>query len=89
VKEALGARSYVQFRNIPYMALEVNALELQRLTELPEVMSIREDKLFQPLHDVSVPQIGADLAWSEGYTGEGQVIAILDSGIDSSHGALA
>ena len=89
LERALGRDADVRFTNIPYAALEVNELELQRLTELPEVMRIREDKLFQLVLDVSVPQIGGDLAWSEGYTGEGQVIAILDGGFDSSHGALA
>jgi subtilisin family serine protease len=79
----------VLFQNIPYMALEVDASELERLSGLPEVVSIREDKLLQPLLDGSVPQIGGDLAWNAGYTGNGQVIAILDSGVDRSHGALA
>jgi len=89
VEEALGPGFYVRFTHIPYMALEVDQLELVRLSELPEVASIYEDKQFHPLLNGSVPQIGGDLAWSLGYTGEGQVIAVLDSGIDSSHSALA
>ncbi|MGG4170142.1 S8 family serine peptidase [Rossellomorea vietnamensis] len=33
----------------------------------------------------SVPQIGADQAWEQGYTGEGVKVAVLDTGIDSEH----
>ncbi|MHC4487091.1 MAG: PQQ-dependent sugar dehydrogenase [Planctomycetota bacterium] len=79
---------YMRFKHIPFMMLKVNALELERLAEQSEVVSIREDKLFHPLLDASVPQIGGDLAWIQGYTGAGQVIAVLDSGVDSSHSAL-
>ncbi|MEE9465218.1 MAG: PQQ-dependent sugar dehydrogenase [Candidatus Neomarinimicrobiota bacterium] len=91
-KRLLGKLSplfYLRFKHIPYMTLEVDQLELERLAEHPEVVSIREDKLFHPVLDTSVPQIGGDLAWIQGYTGAGQVIAVLDSGIDSSHSALA
>ncbi|PFG07508.1 S8 family serine peptidase [Bacillus sp. es.034] len=35
--------------------------------------------------DQSVPQIGADQAWEQGYTGEGVKVAVLDTGIDSEH----
>jgi subtilisin family serine protease len=86
---AVSPSFYTRFKHIPYMTLEVDEYELGRLAELPEVVSIHEDKLFSPLLDNSVPQIGADLAWTGGYTGYGQVIAVLDTGIDSSHGALA
>ncbi|WP_369370607.1 S8 family serine peptidase [Promicromonospora sp. Populi] len=33
----------------------------------------------------SMPQIGAPAAWESGYTGEGVTVAVLDSGLDSSH----
>jgi subtilisin family serine protease len=85
----LSPRFYMLFNHIPYIMLEVNESELERLAEQPEVVSIREDKLFRPVLDASVPQIGGDLAWIQGYTGAGQLIAVLDSGIDSSHSALA
>ncbi|WP_433020421.1 S8 family peptidase [Kribbella sp. CA-294648] len=39
--------------------------------------------------DHSVPQIGAPTAWQSGYTGKGVKIAVLDSGIDSTHPDLA
>ncbi|MFD9123119.1 S8 family peptidase [Streptomyces bottropensis] len=35
--------------------------------------------------DKSVPQIGADKAWSAGYNGKGVKIAVLDTGVDATH----
>lgn len=37
----------------------------------------------------SVPQIGAPQAWDAGYTGKGVTVAVLDTGIDTSHPDLA
>ncbi|MBV1936875.1 S8 family serine peptidase [Streptomyces sp. BV286] len=39
--------------------------------------------------DRSVPQIGAPTAWAAGYDGTGIKIAVLDSGIDTTHPDLA
>ncbi|SED03147.1 Serine protease, subtilisin family [Amycolatopsis tolypomycina] len=39
--------------------------------------------------DQSVPQIGAPAAWQAGLTGSGVTVAVLDSGIDTTHPDLA
>ncbi|WP_283136882.1 S8 family serine peptidase [Rhizohabitans arisaemae] len=38
-----------------------------------------------PVLDRSVPRIGAPTAWSEGLTGDGVTVAVLDSGYDPAH----
>ncbi|GGW31248.1 hypothetical protein GCM10010503_03670 [Streptomyces lucensis JCM 4490] len=35
--------------------------------------------------DKSVPQIGAPTAWRAGYTGKGVKVAVLDTGVDTTH----
>ena len=81
-------RKIKRFSNIAFLAMEVDSSELEQLRQLPGVASIKEDSLLRPTLDVSAPQIGADLAWTEGFTGTGQVIAVLDTGVDGSHPAL-
>ncbi|WP_027343472.1 S8 family serine peptidase [Hamadaea tsunoensis] len=43
------------------------------------------DGVRKPALDVSVPLIGAPDAWAAGYTGAGAKVAVLDTGLDSTH----
>jgi subtilisin family serine protease len=47
------------------------------------------DGLRQPVLAQSVPQVGAPEAWAARYDGAGVTVAVLDSGIDATHPALA
>ena len=77
------------FAIIPFMAIEANPAELEALTNLAEVVSIEEDRVAKPSDATSDPLIGATTALGLGYSGVGQTIAILDSGVDSTHPFLA
>ena len=58
---------------------------LGALASDPEVFSIEEDSLLKPMLEESVPLVGAPQAWSQGFSGSGQTIAILDTGVDKDH----
>lgn len=78
-----------RFKYIPYLAMEVDASVLESLASDPAVVTIEEDKLLKPMLEESVPLVGAPRAWSQGFSGSGQTIAILDSGVDKNHRFLA
>ncbi|HKS26984.1 MAG TPA: S8 family serine peptidase [Pyrinomonadaceae bacterium] len=85
----LNARSVKKFDFIPFVAMEVSAAALQHLRESSDVSSIQEDRLVPATLAESVPLIGGTAAWAAGYTGSGQTVAILDSGVDKTHPFLA
>lgn len=77
------------YEYIPFMALEVDAEALSQLAAMPQILTIEEDTAVAPTLASSIPVIGADDAWSKGYSGAGQTIAILDTGVDKTHPAFA
>jgi subtilisin len=78
-----------RLRYSPYVGLEVDAAALKALQESAEVTSIEEDTPSEPNLAQSGPLIGAAAAWASGSSGAGQTVAILDSGVNSSHPFLA
>lgn len=78
-----------KFEYIPFLALKTNAGDLSRLQLDPEILSIEEDVVGDPALAESTQIVGAPAAWSSGYTGTGQMVAILDSGVDKNHEFLS
>src|SRR3990172_11427294 len=78
-----------KFEHIPFIAISVDKKTLERLESSPMIASISEDVLHFPMLIQSVPLIGAPAAWSSGFAGQGQFVAILDSGVAKSHSAFA
>lgn len=79
----------VAFPIIPFIALSADAQLLAALRTDPEVLSIEEDVAMPPTLAESGPLVGANYAWAQGYTGAGQAIAILDTGVDKTHPFLS
>lgn len=77
--------SIKRYDRLPLMAIEVNASGLESLRQSNDVLDIQEDKVNRKSLAESVPFIGATAAWASGYTGAGQTVAILDTGVDKSH----
>lgn len=78
-----------RFRYIPYLALNVDEADLQTLASSQEVTDIQIDAVAAPTLAESTPLIGATKAWAAGYTGAGWTVAVIDTGVDSSHPFLA
>ncbi len=73
------------YSTVPLLALDVSEEALDVLEASPDVLSITEDKLLSPTLNNTISIIGANSAWDSGYTGSGWYVAVLDTGILSSH----
>jgi subtilisin len=78
-----------RFETVPYIALEVDASGVEALRASPEVASVEEDVPVPATLAESVPLIGAPAAWAAGFSGSGQAVAILDTGVDKAHSFLS
>ena len=78
-----------QYKYIPFIALKVDVVGLAYLKTAPKLASIEEDTLARTSLAESTVQIGAPAAWAQGFSGYGQTIAILDTGVDKTHPFLA
>ena len=78
-------KSFRAYGSIPFVALEVTPGELDKLAADPNVITITENIILKANLTQSAALIRAPEAWSTGFTGEGQTIAIIDSGIDKTH----
>jgi subtilisin family serine protease len=88
VPRAKGS-SIRRFSSIPFLALEVDEADLQVLAASAEVTGIEIDALAEPSLAEGTSLIGATRAWAAGDTGAGWTVAVLDTGVDSSHPFLA
>jgi len=78
-----------RYKHFPMISMVVDASEMQRLATAPETAWIELDRRYKASLAQSVPLVEANLAHSQGFTGAGQSIAILDTGVDASHPFLA
>ncbi len=82
---AAGVQNAQAIKGSDLMVLTINEQERQALEASGQVTQVFEDKPYPPALFISVPHIQGDKVWDLGFTGDGQTIAILDSGVDSSH----
>ncbi|HTM25229.1 MAG TPA: S8 family serine peptidase [Vicinamibacterales bacterium] len=85
-----GHRVLHQYVTVPYIALEVSAANLEALdNSAQDVIRVMDDPIVRPVLAQSVPLIEGDQAWASGYDGSGNTIAVLDTGVDSTHPFLS
>jgi subtilisin len=86
---SIAVESVKRFPFIPYLAMTVDAAGLEWLMHSDRIEEIHEDGLSTIHMAESVPLIKAPQVWAMGYTGMGQAVAVLDSGVDKTHPFLA
>jgi len=79
----------IQYKTIPYMALEVDATGLLALQMNPDVTEIMEDQLSSITMTSANVVVDSQSAWSQGFDGTGYAIAVLDTGVDFTHPVLS
>lgn len=70
------------------VTMAATAADIDQLAASPLVARIEPDVLLAPALDRSTAQIGAPDAWQAGFRGGGRAVAVIDSGVESSHPAL-
>lgn len=78
-----------EFDDFPLLRAEVDAAGLRALAASPEVLRVVEDRRHQPTLAQSVELIEAGATQALGFRGQGQAIAVLDTGVDANHPFLA
>lgn len=87
---AFNVSNVKTYQYTPQLALTVDSpAALAQLQASAQVRAIYKDELNAPTLIESVPLIRAHHAHTLFYRGDGQVVAVLDTGVDKNHPALA
>ncbi len=78
-----------RFETIPFLALRLSPQALDTLINTPGIIDIQPDRLNRPSLAYSVPLIGGNTASALGITGQGQTVAVLDTGVQKTHTFLS
>jgi subtilisin family serine protease len=82
-------RAVERFDSVPGMALEVAPGAVAALAGQPGVVDVSVNRPLGLMSEESAEQMGADDAWAAGLAGAGTTIAIVDTGVDTTHPMLA
>jgi subtilisin len=79
-----------RYRTIPFMAMEVDATDLEAVLSAPGVSSVQEEVPDVPLmNDTTLPDLThAAPLWAQGSAGEGHSVVVLDTGARVRHNSF-
>jgi len=86
---SFGARNIHRYTAINMLAAEVPAAAVDTLAAHPAVAEISLIEKQSAQLAVSVPSLGAPVFWAAGYTGAGESVAVMDTGVRTSHPAFS
>ncbi|HXN46112.1 MAG TPA: S8 family serine peptidase, partial [Bryobacteraceae bacterium] len=87
--KGLGATRISRYLGVNMLAAEIPASAITALEADPAVARVSAVEKLYPQLATSVPALGAPAFWNAGYTGQGESVGILDTGIRTGHPAFA
>jgi subtilisin family serine protease len=85
----MGGRNISRYRGVNMLAVEIPSSALPLLESDPRIAEVALIQGHPAQLATSAPALGAPTFWSNGYTGEGQSVAVLDTGVRTNHPAFA
>jgi subtilisin len=80
-----GLASFEPIDGMAAAVLVVDGPTLTLLLDDPAVLLVNEDRLSRPSLAQSAGMVGAPQMWASGFTGAGQTVAVLDTGVALTH----
>ena len=86
VEKAAGE---VKLKTKSYIEVDITAKNLNEIVSEDAIEKIYANRPYSVVLDKSTDAINAPLFWNNGYNGDGIKIAVLDTGLDTSHAMLS
>ncbi len=85
----LGATRISRYLGINMLSAEIPATAIPALASDPAIAEVFPVEQLRSQLATSVPALGAPAFWAAGYTGQGESVGLLDTGVRADHPALA